>query len=106
MSDAAATTPIGSRRLEDELLQLYAKQGPRVPLPVFLAALLVASLGAGRVPWPILVSWLVAVTFVLRLRWIVIRRLPQVTQLSVRQRIGIIALMSAIGGIVHGASVS
>src|SRR5213076_2672439 len=105
MSDAAATPPIGPPRLEDELLQLYAKQGPRVPLPVFLAALLVASLGAGRVPWLVLVVWLAAVMFVLGLRWIVIRRLPQVTQLSFDQRIGIIALLSAMGGIVHGASV-
>ena len=105
MSDAAATPPIDSRRLEDELLQLYAKQGPRVPLPVFLAALLVASLGAGRVPWLVLVVWLAAVMFVLGLRWVVIRRLPQVTQLSFDQRIGIIALLSAMGGIVHGASV-
>lgn len=102
----ASTLPERARRVEDELLEHYARQGARVPAPVMLAALLVAVLAWERAPRALTVGWLSAVAVVLLVRGLVIGWLPRLTRLSLRVRLGLAAVISAAGGIVHGASVA
>ena len=92
--------------LADELVALLARQGRRVPIPVFLCALLQAAMAAGAVGgwWPWL--WLGLVTAVLVLRWQVLGRLPSLQRLQPAQKLRIAVLLSALNGVVHGASLA
>lgn len=93
------------RGLEDELIQLLARQGRRVPIPVFLSALLIASMASGQRavwgPW----VWLSLVTVLLAVRWQVLGRLPVVRRLTSAEKLKIAVLLSAINGVLHGSSV-
>jgi len=93
-----------SASLEEEVLRVLARQGRRVPVPVFLAALLIAALAYGRVPTWILASWLAWVAIVLAVRWVVLGRLPAQTGLSLRARLRIAVALSALNGVSHGLS--
>ena len=94
-----------SRSAEEELPGLYAMQGLRVPVPVMLAAAFIAWLAAGRAPAALLLGWLGAVGLVLLLRWWVIREAARSRQTPIATRMNAIALVSALGGVVHGQSV-
>lgn len=91
-------------RLEVELIQLLARQGRHVPVPVFLSALLIASMAfssqGGWSPW----LWLSAVVFVLALRWKVLGALPSLHRLTSAEKLKVAVLLSAANGVVHGAS--
>ena len=90
--------------LEEELLRLLARQARRVPLPVFLATLLIAALAWNRVPAWIPAAWLTLVVAVLALRWAVLGRLPQLTRLSEKMRLRIAIALSAANGTTHALS--
>lgn len=92
--------------LEEELLRLLARQGRRVPLPVFLASCVIAALALDKVPTWVLAGWLVLVAVVLAIRWTVLGRLPQLERFSVRERLKIAALLSAVNGVTHGLSLA
>ena len=91
--------------LRQELLGLLARQARRVPVPVFLAAVLLAAIAAGRVPAWLAGGWLAAVSAVLLLRWRLLGALPSVTRLTVEQRVRIAVALSALNGCVHALSV-
>ena len=90
--------------LADELLALLARQGRRVPIPVFLCALLLASVASsqlgGWLPW----AWLTLVAIVLAVRWKALRALPSAPY-SGRDKLRIAAALSGINGLVHAASI-
>ena len=92
------------RDLPDELVQLFARQGKRVPVPVFLCSLLLASMAwsrlGGWIPW----LWLSLVAIILAFRWKVLGSLPAAT-LPVRDKLRIAVLLSAANGLVQGASI-
>src|SRR6185436_14407461 len=92
--------------LEEELLRLIARQGSRVPVPVFLASVAIAGLAVGKVPAWMPPAWLALVGIVLTARWAVLRRLPALTQLTVQKRLQIAVALSAINGVVHGLSLA
>lgn len=91
---------------EDELLRLLAKQGRRVPIPVFLTASLLAFMAAGRLqhPW-VAWLWLALVGFVLLARWRILGGLFANKRLARAQKLNVAILLSAVNGVVHGASV-
>jgi signal transduction histidine kinase/CheY-like chemotaxis protein len=89
---------------EEELLQLLARQGSRVPIPVFLAAALIAALAASRLPVWTWASWLLLVALWLVVRWAVLRRLPAMTGLSARRRLSIAVVLSGVNGAIHALS--
>ncbi len=95
-----------SASLEEELLRLLARQVRRIPVPVFLAALLVAGLAYGHVPSWILALWLSAVAIVLAVRRVVISRLPVLSDMSVRARLHIAVGLMAVNGVTHGLSLA
>ena len=90
--------------LPDELVQLFARQGKRVPVPVFLCSLLLASMAwnqlGGWLPW----FWLSAVTLILAIRWMVLGSLPAAASSS-DDKLRVAVLLSGINGIVQGASI-
>ncbi|NPC56321.1 hybrid sensor histidine kinase/response regulator [Caenimonas sp. S4] len=90
--------------LPDELIQLFARQGRRVPVPVFLCSLLLASMAwsqlGGWLPW----LWLSAVALILAVRWKVLGSLPDAT-LTPRDKLRVAVLLSGINGLVQGASI-
>ena len=90
--------------LPDELIQLLARQGRRVPIPVFLCSLLLASMAwsqlGGWLPW----LWLSAVALILAVRWKVLGSLPD-APLAPRDKLRVAVLLSGINGLVQGASI-
>ena len=90
--------------LPDELVQLFARQGKRVPVPVFLCSLLLASMAwnqlGGWLPW----FWLSAVTLILAIRWKVLGSLPAAASSS-GDKLRVAVLLSGINGIIQGASI-
>lgn len=100
---ARESEPIGSG-LADELIQLLARQGRRVPVPVVLSSLLLASLAwsrlGGALPW----LWLCAVTLVLALRWQILGGLPS-SVLPARDKLRIPVLLSGANGLLQGLSI-
>src|SRR6478752_5301664 len=90
--------------LPDELVRLFARQGKWVPVPVFLCSLLLASMAwnqlGGWLPW----FWLSAVTLILAIRWVVLGSLPAAASSS-HEKLRVAVLLSAINGIVQGASI-
>lgn len=107
---ASTADPVGrssnarSRKLEDELLQLLAKQSERVPIATLLAALIICALAFDYVPHFISAAWLGAVILVLAVRFAVLRRLPAMQSRSHESRIRIAVSLSILNGFVHAAS--
>jgi signal transduction histidine kinase len=92
--------------LEEELLRLLARQGRRVPIPIFLAAFMIAAMAYGRIPALLLAGWLLLVAAVLAARWVVLGRLPALTAMPARKRLRIAVALSAMNGITHGLSLA
>ena len=90
---------------EEELPALYAGHGLRVPLPVMLASLFIAWLASASAPRALLFTWVGAVALVLLVRWWVIRTAARAVHIPISARMNAIALVSALGGVVHGQSV-
>lgn len=89
---------------EEELLDLLARQGRRVPYPVLAVLSVVAWLAYAHTEVYKLAIWLAAVVVVLIVRYVVLGRLPEMHERSLDERINIAVLLSAINGIAHGAS--
>ncbi len=92
------------KTLEEELLQLLAKQVRRVPLPIFFSASIIASFASLYTPTYIWLGWLSLTVFMLVIRWIVLCKLQTLTQLSSKRRINIVILLNIIHGVIYGAS--
>lgn len=71
---------------------------------VFVIALVIAGLGATRLPlvWPL--AWLLLAVAMMLLRWHVLGRLPDKTHLPTEQRIQVIFWMSFANGVVFALS--
>jgi signal transduction histidine kinase len=90
--------------VEEELLRMLARQGRRVPIPVFLAAVMIAAMASDRLPVWVLAGWLFLVATVLAIRWHILGRLPALTEVSAARRLRIVLALSAINGVTHGLS--
>lgn len=99
-------TPAVAATVEEELLRLLARQGRRVPVPVFLAAAMIAGIAAPHVSVLAWSLWLVLVALVLVLRWAMLGRLPGWTHLSEQRRLLIAALLSGLNGSTHALSLA
>lgn len=84
---------------------MLAGQARRVPLPVFLAAAMIAGIAHGRVDSAVIAGWLALVAVMLAVRWQLLGRLPEMESLPERQRLRIAIALSAINGSIHGLSV-
>lgn len=110
-SGGAAMTAVepsstAARTLEEELLAFLARQARRIPIPVFLAALMIAALSWQYVPKWILAGWLGLVAVMLIVRWHVLGRLSELHALSPARRLNIAILLSAANGLTHGLSLA
>lgn len=92
--------------VEHELLALLNRQVRRVPIPVFLAAVLVAGLAYGRVPNWLIAVWLGLVVVVLIARRLVLGRVSAAGFLTIDQKLRLAVAMSATNGITHGLSLA
>lgn len=97
-------TDYRSASLQQELLDLLARNARRVPVPVFLATGLIAAVVYDTAPtvWPLL--WLAGVAAFLVIRYVYLTRLPERVDLSEAARLRIAAALSAINGALHGSS--
>jgi signal transduction histidine kinase/ActR/RegA family two-component response regulator len=93
-----------SPELAGELIELFAREARRVPVPVFLSSLLLALVAwnqlGGALPW----VWLAAVAVVLTLRWKVLGGLPAAA-MDLPRKLRIAVLMSGVNGLVQGTSI-
>lgn len=91
--------------VREELLQLLAKQGRRVPYPVGLSAVAMAVMAGDAVaPW-LAALWVGAVFAVLALRWWALGLLPQLQDTPVRRRLQWAVALSALNGLMFALSV-
>ena len=100
---ARQATAIASGRIEDELLLLLGRQGRRMPLPVFLAAVMIAWLArdAHGASDARLAGWLAAVALVLGARMLLLARLPAIGQVAAGTRLRVAVALSAVNGSTH-----
>lgn len=96
-----------STTLDDELLQLLARQGRRMPYPVFLAAAMFSWLATDPpgFPEPAALIWLGAVALVLALRMVLLGRLPAMTGPRRVRRLQIAVALSLLNGFTHGTGI-
>lgn len=98
--------PGPQKRAEDELPPLLDSQRWRVPVPVFVAAIVIAALALdGGAPLWLWAGWLALEAAALVARGLVIHWAARKLERSIRLRMTAIALVSAVGGCVHGMSV-
>lgn len=93
--------------LTGELLQLLARQGRRMPYPVFIAAAMFVWLAREPPGWPGIGEsiWLVVVALVLLVRMSVLGRLPDATWITPANRLRVAVALSMANGITHGCGV-
>lgn len=94
-----------AQRAEEELPALYAAQGLRVPIPVMIAALLIAWLASDRAPPGLLIGWVSAVALMLWMRWMVNRAAARTGHIPILYRMNAMVFVSFLTGVVHGQSV-
>lgn len=95
---------ITANAFENQLVELLARPTRRVPVPVVVAALLIAGMAYDKVALPALVGWVALVLLVTTLRWVVLTRVARQQRMPVKTRLRIAVLMMAASGVVHGAS--
>ncbi|MGI9288907.1 MAG: ATP-binding response regulator [Pseudomonadales bacterium] len=100
-NDGSASTV---KSLEEELVALLAKEGKKVPIPVFLTAAMIAALASSQLPAIAWASWLALVAAMLTLRWVALSRLPGMSHLSGRQQLRIAVFLSGLHGVAHALS--
>ncbi len=94
----------GPQTLESALLLLLSRQGRRVPIPVFLAAAMIAAIAAERLPRMLWLTWLSVVAVVLATRWVLLARLPQLEDFTDSSKLRIAVALSAVNGVTHALS--
>lgn len=92
------------KRIESEYLQVLATQASRVPLPVFVADLIIASLAASYFHAAVWGGWLVLVALILVTRWRVLGHLPSRDDIPIERRVNIAIWLSLANGLIHGGS--
>ena len=99
-SSAAATTA------DEEVLQHLARQGRRVPIPVFVGALVIGAMAFRSAPPAMVPLWLGCVLAVLVVRYLMLGKLGASTAGATADRLRTAIALSAANGIVFGASLA
>ncbi|MEZ5653267.1 MAG: hybrid sensor histidine kinase/response regulator [Burkholderiaceae bacterium] len=86
------------------LLEALRVQAVRIPIPVTLMALVVVWLGKDTVPAVAQIVWLISVAVLQGLRYVRLSGLPRETDRAAEDRLYEATVLSAINGIVVGAS--
>ena len=91
--------------IDEELLQLLAQQGRRIPYPAGCSALLIGVMAARGMtqPW-IGVLWLTMALGTLALRWWLLGRFPRMQHVAIRRRVHWAVGLSLLYGLVFSAS--
>lgn len=92
--------------LEQELLKLVARQVSRVPVPIFISAAIITSFASSYVPVWAWAGWFGLAISMLVIRWVVLRKLPEQTGLSMRQRLRRVILLNGAHGITYGLTLA
>lgn len=102
-TSTAVASPDLPVSLELELVKMLAQQGRRVPIPIFLAACLIAAMASDHLPQTMVAGWLALVSLVLLLRYQLLGRL-QHSQAPLPMQLRMAVFLSAVSGISHGLS--
>ncbi|MEJ7804545.1 MAG: hypothetical protein WKG03_01300, partial [Telluria sp.] len=90
--------------LDDALLRMLEKVSRRLPLPIFLAAALIAWLASHpHWPRPAVLVWVTAVAALLVLRRWALARLPAMGTIPARRRLQWAAMLNGGNGVAHSA---
>jgi len=92
--------------VQQELLQLLARQARRVPYPVALSAILIAAMASHATGNGLPFIWLTAALGVLALRWWALGRLAVIRQVPIQQRMRWALGLSLLNGLVLSGSLS
>ena len=90
--------------ITDEYLRVLATQASRVPLPVFIANVIIASMAAKYYSTLLWGSWLLIITAILVTRWWILTRLPLKEEVSIDARERLAVSLSLANGLAHGGS--
>lgn len=93
-----------ARTLEEELLRTLARQTRRVPIPVFLAAVMIAALAAQKLPVAAWGGWLLMVAVIVIVRRTLLWRLPRMEGYTDQEKLRIAILLNVAMGVVYGLS--
>jgi signal transduction histidine kinase/CheY-like chemotaxis protein len=96
----------GAASLEEALLRVLATQARRIPLPVFVVAVMIAALAARHLPLWICAGWIALVAAMLAARFVILGRLPKSERLTIAQKLRVAIALSALNGVVHGVSLA
>lgn len=99
-ASAPASTPT---QLDAELVKMLAQQGRRVPIPIFLAACLIASMANEHLPLWLVTAWLGMASLTLLWRYHHLGRL-QTSSMPLAQQLRMAILLSGVSGLSHGLS--
>jgi signal transduction histidine kinase/CheY-like chemotaxis protein len=102
----APASPAVPDTLDEELLRLLAAGSSWVPLPVFVGTVLIFSIAYDTAPRFWAIAWLATVLGVLTLRYAVLTRLPQHSDVPARTRLRVATVLSGINGCIHGSAVA
>ncbi|CAA6821350.1 MAG: Unknown protein [uncultured Thiotrichaceae bacterium] len=95
------------KKLEEEFLEVISNHSAAIPFPVFLAALLMAvsaSISPDLTYLPFI--WLLAVFFVLLVRWFFLRDILTSKYVSKENRMTLVIRLSLLNGLVHASAIS
>ena len=100
----ATLTPVVRGTADDALLLHIGRQGQRVPVPIFLAALLIAAMAKAKAPALLVASWLAAEAVFLGVRFFAMRRFLRGQWTSTTQGLRTATALSVVHGLVFAAS--
>ena len=104
-ADPLPARPALASSAEQEVLEAYATQGPRVPLAVTLSAVLIVAMAWSTAPLALSMGWLTTVVGVLGVRGVVHRWAARSIESPLRWRLLAVTVVSLMGGLAHGASI-
>lgn len=92
--------------VEQDMVRLVSNQSKHVPLPLFTAVVMIASIAASHVPLWVSLLWFTTATFIMFIRYRVLAALPDAPGKTPEQRLQLLVKFNLVGGVVHAASMA
>lgn len=87
--------------VEQEMVRLISNQARRVPLPVFIALVIMSSIAFKPLPAWLVGIWFVVATAVMVSRYLTLKALPDAYELSPQERLQKFVKLNLISGVTH-----
>lgn len=87
--------------VEQEMVRLISNQARRVPLPVFIALVIMSSIAFKPLPAWLVGIWFVVATAVMVSRYLTLKALPDAYELTPQERLQKFVKLNLISGVTH-----